>query len=129
MALTRDQILGIVDIKIKEFPVPEWEDTVFIRQLTRGDQDAYLKRQYGNTKLKQDRRAKDQEISAVSIYGHDSFLCSRGMCDEDGKLLFKPADIDKLSKKSGAAIGRIAKEILEFSEMSEDIEELDELKN
>jgi len=129
MALTKDDILGIGDIDIKEIDVPEWDDTVYIRQLTRGEQDAYLKRQYGSTRLKQDSKAKAQEISAVNIYGHDAFLCACGICDDGGKRLFSQADAKKLEKKNGAAIGRIAKEILDFSEMSVDVEELEELKN
>lgn len=129
MALSKAEILGIVDIEIKEIDVSEWKDTVFIKQLSRGDQDEYLKKQFGSTRLKQNTKANQQEISAMNIYGHDAFLCQRGICDKSGKLLFSGSDIAQLKKKSGAAIGRIAKEIVEFSGMADDIEELEELKN
>lgn len=125
MSLTRDDILNIPDITIKEITVPDsipaWGGkTLMIKQLTRGQQDAYLKRQYGETKLKQDRKAKNQEISAVNIYGHDAWLCVRGICDEKGGTIFTDADLEKLNAKSGEAIGWIAKEIIQFSGMGED---------
>lgn len=125
MSLTRDDILNISDITVKEITVPEsipaWGGkTLTIKQLTRGQQDAYLKRQYGDTKLKQDRKAKNQEISAVNIYGHDAWLCVRGICDGQGKTIFTDADIEKLNEKSGESIGWIAKEIIQFSGMGED---------
>jgi len=134
MPLSRDEILNVNDIQTKLIEVPAWKNkfddpTVYIRQLSRGEQDEYLKRQYGSTKMKQDKRAENQEISAVNIYGHDAFLCVCGVCDVDGKRLFSRNDIPKLEEKLGAAIGFIAAEIVKFSDMTEDIQALDELKN
>jgi hypothetical protein len=129
MPLNRDQILNSVDIQVKEIQVPEWGGSVFIRQLTRAEQDEYLKRQYGDTRLKQDNRAKQQEISSVNIYGHDAYLCVCGICDEDGKQLFKQNDIDALKKKNGSVVGRIAVEIVKFSSMENDVTVEEEVKN
>lgn len=122
---TRNDILSLVDISIKEITVPDtipaWGGMkLTIKHLTRGQQDAYLQRQFGATKMKQDAKAKQQEISAVNIYGHDAWLCVRGICDEDGKTIFKDEDIAKLNEKSGEAIGWIANEITKFSGMSAD---------
>ena len=134
MPLSRDEILSIDDIQVKLIEVPAWKNkvkdaSVYIKQLTRGEQDEYMKRMYGSTKMKQDKRAENQEISAVNIYGHDAFLCVCGICDDKGKRLFNRNDIDKLDSKLGAAIGFIAAEIVKFSDMTEDLEVLDELKN
>ncbi len=129
MPLSREAILGMQDIKVKEITVPEWGDSVFIRQLTRAEQDEYLRRQYGGTKLRQDAKAKQQEISAVSIYGHDAYLCACGICDINGAAIFKPADMDALAKKNGNAIGRIAAEIVQFSGMAGDLPLEEEVKN
>lgn len=123
--LTREDILNLVDISVKEITVPQdvpvWGGkALFIKQLTRGQQDTYLKRQYGETRLKQDNKAKNQEISAVNIYGHDAWLCVRGICDADGKPIFKDVDTEKLNEKSGEAIGWIAAQIVEFSGMGVD---------
>jgi hypothetical protein len=129
MPLNRDQILNISDIKIKEIVVPEWGgETVFIRQLTRGQQDEYLKSQFDKTSMQQQNR--DQKINAeINLFGHDAFLCACGICDENGAPIFTRADIKKLEEKNGEAIGLIAKEIISFSGMSKDIEDLEKLKN
>lgn len=131
MALTREDILGKVDISIKEMPVPEWGGSVFIRQLTRGEQDTYLKRQYGDTRLKQSGKkgGDSQEISAINIYGHDAFLVACAACDEAGLPLFKQSDVEKLKEKNGFVIGRIATEIVKFSGMAEDVKAVEEIKN
>jgi len=118
--LTRDQILKTNDIKTKEIQVPEWNDSILIRQLTRGDQDEYMKRQFGKSTI--ENKDKGQKITEFSIYGHDAWLCTHGICNPDGTLMFGDADIVELKKHNGEVIGRIAKEILEFSGMVEDAE-------
>jgi hypothetical protein len=129
MTLNRSDILSVVDILVKEVDVPEWGGTVFIRQLTRGEQDTYLKRQYGATRLTQHTKNDVQEISAVDVYGHDAFICSRGICDDAGKLLFKEGDVEALKSKNGAVIGRLSSEIVKFSGMAGDIQAAEDLKN
>lgn len=133
--LTRDEILALDDITIKEITVPDaipvWGgESLYIKQLTRGQQDAYAKRQFGGMSIKQDgsrrnggtrKPGESQEIVGMSsIYGHDAWLCVRGICDESGKLLFSETDIEKLNAKSGEAIGWIASEIVKFSNMEND---------
>jgi hypothetical protein len=123
--LTRDDILALDDITIKEITIPVsipvWGGkTLMIKQLTRGQQDAYLVRQFGSTKMRQDRKAANQEISSINIYGHDAWLCVRGICDEHGKPLFTDKDMQALESKSGEAIGWIATQIVEFSGMGVD---------
>lgn len=117
--LTRNEILNFEDIKIKQIKVPVWGDRiVYIKQLTRGQQDTLQKRQYGSTRLNQDSRAQRQEITAVNIFGHDTFIFVCGVCDEVGKAIFTQADIPELEKKNGEAIGYVATEILRFSGVS-----------
>lgn len=73
---------------------------------------------------------KEQKInSEVDLFGHDAFICACGICDESGKPEFTRADVKKLEEKNGEAIGFIAKEIIEFSGMGKDVEELEKLKN
>lgn len=127
MTLTRDKILSLVDIVIKEISVPEtipvWGgETVFIKQLTRGQQDEYLNRQFGSARMK----AKQQEVNLSGMFGHDAWICVRGMCNEDGSAMFTDKDIEQLNKKNGEAIGWIAQEILKFSGMGEDVKALEE---
>jgi len=129
MALTRDDILGMVDLTIKEITAPDsikvWGGKkLFIKQLTRGDQDVYLKRQFGEHGT---MRAGHTEINMVGLYGNDSWICSRGICNEKGNRIFSQDDVEKLDEKSGEFIGWVAKEILKFSNMLKDAQEAKEL--
>lgn len=128
MSLTRDEILAMDDISHKKLVVPEnipvWAGKeVWIRQLSRGDQDMYLKRQFGSGKM----RGASAEINMEGLYGNDSWICSRGICDENGVIMFTPADIDKLNQKSGEFIGWLAEQILDFSGMLKDVKTAQEL--
>lgn len=135
MALSRDKAFGMQDIKIKEITIPDhipaWGgETVYIKQLTRGDQDEYLRRRAGGLRMKQDVRAGQQDISNVaSFFGHDAWIMVRGCVDADGKPLFKESDIAELNKKNGEAIGWIAAEIVKFSGMAGDVTAEEEAKN
>ena len=121
--LSRSDILALADISTKTITVPDsipvWGGMdLIIKQLTRGQQDTYLKRQFGAIRSQQDMKAKKQEITDVSIYGHDAWLCVCGICeDETGKPMFTEKDIAALNSKSGEAIGWIASEIVKFSGM------------
>lgn len=126
MPLSRDDILALSDISVKKITVPDsipvWGGKeLYIKQLTRGQQDMYLRKQFGTTKMKQDVKNKQQEISLDGLFGGlDSWLCCVGICDENGKQLFTDADIEKLNKKSGEPIGWIAGEIVAYSGMEND---------
>ena len=132
--LTRDAILGIKDIDVKDITIPDhiagWGGKkIYIRQLSRGKQDTYLKRQFGSLRMKQEsnkraRKITNQELVAPDIYGHDAWLCVHSICDDMGVLLFTEKDMDVLNEKSGEAIGWIAQQILEYSGMTEDVDAL-----
>ena len=130
--LTRDKALSFDDITTKQITVPEsipvWGgETLYIKQLTRGQQDAYNNRLFASMRMKQEAKGKHQDITGMTMYGHDAWLVVQGAVDENGAPLFKASDIDELNKKSGEAIGWIAKEIVLFSGMADDVEE--EIKN
>jgi len=121
MTLTRDEILNMIDLTTKEITVPEnikvWGGkTLYIKQLSRGDQDTYLKRQFGTGKVS----GGSSEFLMVGLYGHDAWLCSRGICDVKGQRIFTEEDLPALDEKSGEFVGWCAKEILKFSEMDKD---------
>jgi len=134
--LTRDAILDLNDIIVKEITVletiPVWGGRkLHIKQLTRGLQDEYMKRQFGSMKMKGKATGKSeqQEMSAPDLYGHDAFLVVNSACDAEGVLLFKKSDIDVLNNKSGEAIGWLAVQVLEFSNMREDTNALETTEN
>jgi len=128
MALSKSDILKIKDIETKEISVPVWGDTVFIKQLTRGQQDEYTRRHFATPKMSQ-RGTRQEMTSDIEIFGHDAWICAQGICDENGARMFDEKDIDALAQKNGEAIGFIALSIIEFSGMAEDVAVLDEVKN
>ena len=134
MTLTRDDIFALEDITIKALTIPEeipaWGGKeIYIKQLTRGIQDAYMKRRFGSTRMKQDKAARSQEIGGVQIFGHDAWLFVHGVCDDEGKLLFTEKDIAELNQKSGEAIGWVASEIIVFSGMEDEEDQLDSIED
>lgn len=94
-ALTREDILGIVDLKPQEVDVPEWGAKVFIRPMMateRAEWEGFVhadREKTGPVKEAQERLA---------------VLC---LCDADGNRLFTDADIPALSKKNATALERI----------------------
>ncbi len=134
MALPRDKAMNLHDITTKEITIPAhipvWGgETIFIKQLTRGDQDEYLKRQMGGLRAKLDSKKNQQDLAGIAMFGHDAWLMVRGCVDENGAALFKDSDIAGLDKKSGEAIGWIAAEIVKFSGMAGDVTVEEEVKN
>jgi len=125
MALTRDQIISLQDVTTKEIQVPAWKDSVFIKKLTRGQQDEYARRRFTTSTMKDGANVE----SDLNLFGHDAWIVSQAVCDEDGKRILKNSDVAKLNEKDGETIGTIALEIVTFSGMREDIEELEKLKN
>jgi hypothetical protein len=111
MALTAAEILAADDLGLKQIAVPEWGGDVFVRVMSVGERDAYEKMWMGK---------KDA--------GVDNFrteYLARVLCDEKGKLLFTRDQIDGLSQKSGAVMGRLFDEALKHNKMSsEDVAEL-----
>lgn len=128
MALSKADILKLKDIETKEIFVPVWNNTVLIKQLTRGQQDEYMRRRFGQPKISQ-RGTRQEMTSDIEIFGHDAWIAAQGICDENGARMFDEKDIGALAQKNGEAIGFIAAAIIEFSGMAEDVEILDEVKN
>jgi hypothetical protein len=133
--LTRDEILALDDIETKQLTIPNhirgWGGKqIVIRQLTRGQQDEYLRRQFGSMKMRQDAKSKQQELSAAQIYGHDAWLCARGIVDpQSNRPIFSDQDLAKLNEKNGEAIGWIATQIVEFSGMQQDVDQIKSIED
>ncbi len=97
--LTREQILAAVDLKIEAVEVPEWDSTVYVRNLTGRARDKFEASRY---RLKD----KSKEVEVI----HDNTraqLLALTLCDEDGKLLFTDADVAALGEKNAAVLDRL----------------------
>jgi len=106
--LTRDAILDANDLPVVRVPIPEWGGTVFIRTMTGGERDQFEAEWKKNPT--DDIRAR---------------LAVATLCDAEGTLLFTPADVPLLSKKSSKALDRIFAASTAHSGLTDkDVEEL-----
>ena len=111
MALSKDQILSADDMGLLEVAVPEWGGSVFVRVMTVGERDSYENEWMVN---------KDRGVSNF----RSKFL-QRVLCDEKGDLLFPPAEVEKLAKKSARVITRVWDAAMKHNSLTDDdVEEL-----
>jgi hypothetical protein len=90
MSLTKDQILAASDLKRELVEVPELNGSCYVRTMTAGERDRWeaehAKNPTGNIRAR---------------------LAVATVCDEEGHLLFTPADVEALGGKSALALDRI----------------------
>jgi len=115
--LNREDILQADDILIELVDAHEWGGNVYAKGITgkeRGKFEASIILNPG----------KNQKLNMVDMR---AMLCSLGLCDEDGKKLFTPADVKALNEKSSAPLSRTFAVIQRLSGLSDDdVEELAE---
>ena len=118
--LNREDILAVEDIVIQPVDVPEWGGRVFIKGMTGAERDSFESSLVRAT-------SKNKQDPSIDMSNVRAKLCSRTICNEEGKLLFTPSDIKALTKKSAVALQRcwdVARRLSGLSD--EDIEELTE---
>ena len=111
--LGRDAILAIDDLKIEDVLTPEWGGHVFVRGMTGAARDQY----------------EAGIIAGVRYSNKDMHarLATFTVCDDTGKLLFRPGDpedIKLLTEKSAAPLHRIFLVAQRLSGMHVEIDEL-----
>ena len=116
MALSRDQILGADDCKRRTVAVPEWGGDVVVSTMSGTARDAWeqslIIRKNGKTEPNMENmRAR---------------LVAATLINEDGSLLFSPADVEALGNKSSAALERVCKVAQALNGIGES--ELEDLK-
>lgn len=93
-ALTKDAILACVDLKREAVEVPEWGGTVWVRELTAGEMDAW--EQYCV-----DLRASKLKDTIPNIRAQLLVKC---VCTEAGERLFTDKEAERLGGKSSRAL-------------------------
>lgn len=92
--LSRDAILAADDRQRELVPVPEWGGEVWIRGLTGAERDRFEGSLLdGGRKVDYARQVRARMLVMA-------------ICDEGGKSLFTPKDLDALGAKSAAALDR-----------------------
>lgn len=118
--MTRDEILEADDLNVEDVPVPEWskknpDKKVRVRGLTGTDRDAF------ETSLLVGA-GKNQKISTLNIRAK---LAALSIVDSNNEPLFNLNDIERLGKKSAAALDRVFAVAQRLSKITDDdVEEL-----
>jgi hypothetical protein len=95
--LSRDEILGAKDTKMELVEVPEWNGSVYVKNL-----DGTARDEFEGSRV----QLVDGKVQMVHANTRARLL-SMSVCDETGKLLFTRLDIMDLGQKSGQALDRL----------------------
>jgi hypothetical protein len=113
--LGRDEILNAQDQQHKDVDVPEWGGTVRVKALSGTERDAY----------EQSLLSGVGKTTRVDMSNVRAKLASRTMVDKNGELLFTLRDVERLGKKSAAALDRVYEVACHLAKITkEDIEDL-----
>lgn len=113
--LSRDDILGVQDLKTEEIKVPEWGGTVLVRSLTGAERDAYEQAVLDS---------RDEEGDKVRNIR--ARLVAASIVNEDGEQEFSLDDVDALGAKNARALERVFNVAMKLSGISEDdVEDLE----
>lgn len=127
--LSREDIRQVQDMKQERVEVPEWGGHVYVRSMRGDERDLWEARTYARAKARQadqEGRARTaqalaqkgqpipeglvrspEDEEAAGVCGMRADLVASCTCDESGALLFTPADIPTLGKKSARALTRV----------------------
>lgn len=97
--LTRDLILSQKKLKMQEVEVPEWEGSVFVRELSGQERDEFEEGVYLQKGDKTTTNFKNFRARLVVV----------STCDAEGNRLFTPDDVEEVGRTSAAALERIYK--------------------
>ena len=112
--LTKEAILKVQDIEIREVEVPEWGGVVYVRGMTGRERD-----RYENSLYKQ--KGKERVLNTQNARAKLVVMCT---VDQDGNRIFDEEEVNVLSQKF-QALDRIFAVAMELSGITEnDLEEL-----
>lgn len=98
MILNKDQILEANDLKTETVDVLEWGGSVLVRSLTGTDRDAF---EASMITVSPDGTRKP------NMNNMRAKLVALTVVDEAGRLVFDVSDVDRLARKSAAALERV----------------------
>lgn len=106
MALSREAILGAVDLKTEVVEVPEWNGSVILAVMSGAARDAWEAALVG----------PGGKVNTANIRARLVAACA---VDEHGNRLFSDADAEALGAKSAAALERCAKVAQRLNKLTE----------
>lgn len=111
--LTRDQILGIDDLRTEVLSIEGWKGDVKIREATALERD-----EYEEAILVPQLDADNRPSLKPDFRNAKAKLIVKCMIDDAGDRIFKDSDAEALGKKSGRAVDQIFQAIRRLSGMT-----------
>lgn len=113
--LTREAILSKKKLRAELVEVPEWQGSVYVRELTAAERDLW---EGALVELK-------GKTAKVTFDNARASLGAATIVDAEGKKLFTIQDVEALGQLSGAALNRVYEVAARLSGITEeDVEEL-----
>jgi len=94
--LTAAEILKADDRKIETVPVPEWNGSVMIREMSGAEKDKF------------DVSLRDSD-DKLNFDNYRAKIVASCACDENGVLIFTPSQVTALGLKSSVVLTRLVK--------------------
>jgi len=106
----RDKILGAEDLHREKVDVKEWGETIYIREMTGGERDAYDASLIDKASLTTKEKLKNMRAELV-------VLCA---VDEAGERIFSDEDVELVTNKNAKVLDRLADIAQVINKLSED---------
>jgi len=114
MNLSADDIFSASDSKINQVEIPEWGGTIFVKTMSGIERDKF---ESDHTRLKK---------TGQELYNFRARFAVCVVCDQEGTLLFKAEDAEKIGCKSAKSLDRIFEAASAMNGMTaEDVETLE----
>lgn len=119
--LTKEQMLGVLDLPVEELAVPEWNGKVLVRGLSGTERDEY------EQSIMEARKGLGGKVEIKPNFANaKAKMAVKCIVDKDGKRVFSDADVPALGRKSAAALNRIVDKIQALSGMTtKDVKDLE----
>ena len=99
--LTKEQILGSLDLKRETVEVPEWGGTILVRELTAEERDAY------EASLMEAKKVGKRVEFQPNLKNVKAKMAAKCIIDHAGTRVFTDLEAVALGRKSGAALSNI----------------------
>ena len=118
-AITQKITFDMVEVDVSEWGAPGEQTTVFVREMSARERDAYDATLVSGKGKKTSVNFKDMRAKLVIA----------SACDADGKLIFLPEDAEWLSQKPVKVLDRICDAARKVNGLSIEEDEEEQVKN
>lgn len=130
----KEDILNHTDLEYEDVYIPEWDETIRIRELTGAERDKFeqefIDAAQADTQVEFENDQGQSEVRSVHMENARARLVAKTAVDNDMNRLFDDSDIPQLAQISGRILDKLYDTAQRLSGITdEDIDELEENLN